>query len=96
MIQPSRLSVSFENSVNLLSLLKQNKVSIDNSCGGNGTCGTCLVKVIATEKKLESRNELENEMANDRGFSDSERLSCQLEICASLEIQIPLTSRKRD
>lgn len=53
-------------------------VDIDHSCGGNGTCGTCRVFVKMSDgKSLPIRDELEQEMAEDRGFAEAERLACQ-------------------
>lgn len=52
-------------------------VELDHTCGGNGTCGTCLIEVLEGLDKLEARSELEAEMAVDRGFSPQERLACQ-------------------
>lgn len=53
-------------------------ISIDHTCGGSGTCGTCLVHIVKGGKELDERNELESEMAQDRGFADDERLACQI------------------
>lgn len=52
-------------------------IEIDHSCGGNGTCGTCLVTVEKGLELLGPRDELEQEMAEDRHFSTNERLCCQ-------------------
>jgi 2Fe-2S ferredoxin len=53
------------------------RVEIDHSCDGNGTCGTCLVTVESGLELLGPRDSIEQEMAEDRGFSDNERLCCQ-------------------
>lgn len=50
---------------------------LEHSCGGNGTCGTCLVIVEKGLEKMGHRDELEQEMANDRSFLPQERLCCQ-------------------
>lgn len=63
-------------------------VSIDHTCGGHGTCGTCLVEVISGLEHLGPRNELESEMAQDRGFKDCERLACQTAVEASLTVRL--------
>ncbi len=53
-------------------------VEIDHSCGANGTCGTCRVFVkMSGGESLPARDELEQEMADDRGFAEDERLACQ-------------------
>lgn len=53
-------------------------IPLDHACGGSGTCGTCLVHIVKGPGNLEQRNQLESEMAMDRGFRDEERLACQM------------------
>lgn len=54
-------------------------IPLDHSCGGYGTCGTCRVHVVTNEVScLGPRNEVEAEMAEERGFSHNERLACQI------------------
>lgn len=70
----------------LLSVLMRNNVPIHSSCGGMGTCTTCRV-VIIEDRGLESRNELEQEAASERGFDTNERLSCQIENWEYIKVQ---------
>lgn len=63
-------------------------IPIDHTCGGHGTCGTCLVEVVEGLENLGSRNEIEAEMAADRGFEKHERLACQSAIIEGLTIQL--------
>lgn len=53
-------------------------IDIDHTCGGNATCGTCLVHVVDGLEKLKPRDDQELEMANERGFNEDERLACQI------------------
>lgn len=64
----------------LLDLAVENSVDLPHSCGGMGTCGTCRVRLKVEIGPCPERNEIECEMANERGFASDERLSCQLEI----------------
>lgn len=73
----------------LLEGLLARDVSINHACGGNGTCGTCRVEVVSDLKSLPARNEIEQEMADDRGFKKEERLACQLDITKTISIRIP-------
>lgn len=63
-------------------------IPLDHTCGGNGTCGTCLVDVVSGLELLGPRNEIEAEMAQDREFKDSERLACQTAVNVSLTVQL--------
>lgn len=63
-------------------------IPLNHTCGGHGTCGTCRVRVRAGLEKLGPRNEIEAEMAQDRGFTDEERLACQIPPVADLTVEI--------
>lgn len=77
-----------KESTSLLDFLIKKKVDINHSCGGFGTCGTCRV-FVKNYEILESRESIEQEMADDRGFLPSERLACQNHVIAGLVIEIP-------
>lgn len=71
-----RVYLKSENE-SILGVALRNKISISHTCGGNATCGTCLVVVEQGLEELSSRNEWEQEMADERGYNDNERLACQ-------------------
>jgi 2Fe-2S ferredoxin len=64
-------------------------VDISHSCGGNGTCGTCRVWVREGLELFAPRNEVEQEMAEERAFKPEERLCCQNQACSGLVLEIP-------
>ena len=70
----------------LLSYLIDNKVEINSSCGGKGSCGYCKVKVaegggqiLPTEEIFMSRQEKQEGM----------RLACQVKVKNDVVISIP-------
>ncbi len=73
---------------NLLELLLNNKIDVFNSCGGNGTCGTCRVIIEENLEKLPPRNEIELEFAEMRGFEKNERLCCQIKPLDGLVVKL--------
>ena len=72
----------------LLDFAWRNKVKIPTSCGGGGSCGACRV-IVSGDIKSEPRNDIEQSMADDRGFKQNERLSCQISPCAGMVVEIP-------
>lgn len=74
----------------LLEILVENSVEISHSCGGMGSCGTCRVFITSRVGELPQRTEVENEIANDRGFTSHERLSCQVTFADALAGDAPL------
>lgn len=77
----------------LLDVLNAHKISINQSCGGFGSCTTCRIFVKFGQEKLSEKSELELEHARDRGFAMNERLACQTEFdvltIQNLEIILP-------
>ena len=80
--------IKFNAGENLLNTLNANKVSISQSCDGNGTCTTCRVFILKGLESCSPRTEIENERAIERNFAENERLACQTYIEGDLEIEI--------
>jgi 2Fe-2S ferredoxin len=73
--------------VSVLDVALRAGIAIDHTCGGHATCGTCMVNVVEGWEKLGPRDELELEMAADRGFADHERLACQIRPVSGLVVK---------
>jgi ferredoxin, 2Fe-2S len=73
----------------VLEVALDNRLPLNHSCDGNASCGTCRIRIVSSETPLEERNELEAELAADRGFAPDERLACQLTACSGLKFKIP-------
>ena len=80
--------MEFRAGDNLLDTLNANKVSISQSCGGNGTCTTCRVFILKGLDQCAPRTELENERAEERNFENHERLSCQTQLLGNVQLEI--------
>jgi len=89
---PSKKTVSFEGHPSILEVALANEIPLNHSCGGMGSCTTCLVVIKKGLEKLTSRAELEQEHANIRGFQDHERLACQTSAADGLVVAIPSES----
>lgn len=83
------LQIPVNEQSSVLKVLLDNKIEIDHSCGGFGTCGTCRIYVRSDLKQLDVRNEIEQERADDLKFEEHERLACQLHPKNGLAIEIP-------
>lgn len=79
----------FEGSPSILELAIANGAPLNHSCGGMGSCTTCLVQIISTPRPLNARTDLEVEHAEARGFADFERLACQTLAVDGLVVEIP-------
>lgn len=81
-------SIEFKPPANVLDLLNKNKININQSCEGSGSCATCQFIVLDGENNLSPRTEIESERALERNFAQNERLACQTVIVGFVEIQI--------
>ncbi|MEQ1723126.1 MAG: 2Fe-2S iron-sulfur cluster-binding protein [Pseudobdellovibrio sp.] len=80
--------MEFSRGDNLLDTLNANKVSISQSCDGNGSCTTCLVYILKGLESCSPRTEIEMERALERNFAANERLACQTCMNEDVEIEI--------
>jgi len=88
-ISPYNVRIECDGKSSLLQLILKEGLEINHSCGGHGACGTCRVIVEEIKAKLPPRSELEQERADERGFTDLERLACQLLACPGIKIRLP-------
>ena len=88
-IEPFSVDIPVDNEKTVLELGLKKGLPIENSCGGSGSCGTCRVFIRAGAENLEPRNEVELSMAEDRGFLENERLSCQISPVEALVVEVP-------
>jgi ferredoxin, 2Fe-2S len=84
-----KVNVEPERHESVLDLILAQSLDISHSCGGMGTCGTCRIEVLEAPEGLRPRNEIEQEMARERGFENHERLACQTPAQSGLKIRIP-------
>ncbi|MEK6774254.1 MAG: 2Fe-2S iron-sulfur cluster-binding protein [Bdellovibrionota bacterium] len=75
-VQPMARPISASHNQTILESLLSAAIEIDHSCGGNGTCGTCRVRVENIEL-MPGPNEIEAELRTEIPFDSNERLACQ-------------------
>ena len=87
---PDNINIGYgEPAPTILDLAIYHELSLNHSCGGMGTCGTCRVVIESETLGLPARNEIEDEMAKERGFQPEERLACQTCVYSGMRIRIP-------
>ena len=86
---PAKKTVPFTGHQSVLELAMANDIPLNHSCGGMASCTTCLIKVVKGLDKVPPRNELEQEHADLRNFSNDERLACQTPALPGLVVEVP-------
>lgn len=87
-IGPAEIAVEAKPGETVQEALLRNQFDIGSSCGGVGTCTTCLISVKSGLEKLPPKNELELERSEERALAENERLSCQIYPHSNLKIEI--------
>ena len=77
-ILPSGKEIKVKKGTEILEAVHLVELPIEASCGGEGTCGDCVVKVISGEIEVESYGELSNP-----DIEDGYILACKSRIASS-------------
>jgi ferredoxin, 2Fe-2S len=72
--------------VTILDVLNAKEISINQSCGGNGSCGTCRIVVSDLKSFICEKSDYERQMSVELNLKNDERLACQCEIKFESEI----------
>lgn len=78
--------VTVEAGANLMQALLDHQVPVASSCGGEGVCTKCLIKVIEGKENLSPPNETENDLREIHDFPKNERISCQTQVLGDITI----------
>ena len=70
----------------LLNILSANDLFLPSACGGGGTCGQCMLKVLAGGGALLPT---EATHINKRMAADGVRLACQVNVDQDMRIEVP-------
>lgn len=76
-ILPDDKTIDIDEEKTLLEGSLEREIPHVNACGGIGKCSTCRVYILEGVENCGSRNEEEEEMANNLNFGPEIRLACQ-------------------
>lgn len=91
--QPSGLSASVDKGALITGAMLQAGVLLPLDCGGNGTCGRCLVSVSGP---VSPPSEAEKRLLDQQRLDQGWRLACQTQALGDLEVRVPETSESAD
>lgn len=86
---PSGKKAEISKVDSVLAAALQAGIELNHSCEGMGSCTTCRIIVRKGLEKIPRRNEIEQERAEERGYSDEERLACQIKPIDGLVVEVP-------
>ena len=86
--QPSGLRLACNQPINGLDAARQAGIELIAVCGGEGTCGKCIIQLLSDIEDYPPANADEDHISNDK-LEQGYRLACQLTINKNTRIYIP-------
>ena len=86
---PLKKTCFFQGEPSVLEVAMAHGLPLNHSCGGMGSCTTCLVRVRHGLEGLPPPADVEAEHVEARGFRIHERLACQIPAHDGLVVEIP-------
>lgn len=71
---------------NVMKTLLEHDIAVASSCGGEGVCVKCVLKVSSGRENLSAPNELEQELHEIHDLSRNERVSCQTQVLGDVTL----------
>ena len=87
-LKPTNQILEVNSKKTLLEQLNKNDIILNSSCGGFGTCGDCVVKIVKGEDQCSPPTYEEIKLLGNVFHLTHERLSCQLKILGDVEVDI--------
>jgi uncharacterized 2Fe-2S/4Fe-4S cluster protein (DUF4445 family) len=78
----------------LLDVARQAGVGLTSICGGNSTCGRCMVRVISG--RVSPISQTERDLMDDESVEEGMRLACLTRVLDHVKIEVPPCSRLVD
>lgn len=88
--QPLGRRVQVAEGSSLLEAARKAGVGLNAVCGGAGSCGTCIVRVL--EGEVSPANKSEEKFLSHRELSEGHRLACQVDVWGDVLVDVPPSS----
>ncbi len=83
---PAGKSKEVKEGATILSAANQCRVSIGQSCSGEGLCGWCKVKIVSGLEHMMPPGEIEKKLIEEKEFSHDERAACLAKIKGDITV----------
>jgi len=81
-----RKALQVEKGVNLMRALLDAGIPVASSCGGDGVCAKCRVRVLEGAANLTPETDIEALRRHSHDLEKNERLSCQAEVLGPITV----------
>ena len=84
-----RPSIQIESGSLLMKSLLDNGIPVASSCGGDGVCRKCVLKIVKGRENLVAPNDLEEHLIERDQLSSDQRVSCQVVVNGDITVDAP-------
>jgi 2Fe-2S ferredoxin len=88
-LMKSKKVVQVPEGSNLMSSLLDAGVPVASSCGGDGVCAKCHLKILEGKEHLSKETQEEQELKEINDISKGERISCQTSVLGDVTVDAP-------
>ncbi len=85
----NRSSIQVEKGTLLMKALLENGIPIASSCGGDGVCRKCVLKIVKGAENLPAPHELEEHLIERDSLAKDQRISCQVAVNGDITVDAP-------
>ena len=89
--QPRGLRIDCFQPINGLDAARQAGINLSSVCGGEGTCGKCVIQLLTGAENFEPSN-IEKKHLSPEKLNQGYRLACQITLDSDVKIYIPAES----
>lgn len=83
---PSKKIIEVPAKTNLMNAIIQAELPIGSSCGGEGICAKCIVKVVKGIENISKPNPTEKKLIAREKLEENIRISCQTKVLDDVSI----------
>ncbi len=87
---PDNIEIEIFERITILEASRRAGINLIASCGGNGICGTCKIRIL---NNVDPPDETEIELLSEKELSENWRLACRRLIQDGMIVEIPLQYR---
>ena len=66
--------------------LLQHDIAVASSCGGEGVCCKCILKIVEGRENLSPIESLESDLREIHDLARNERVSCQAQVLGDVKV----------
>lgn len=85
-VKPNLKSIDVNSESSLMDQLLANQLPVASSCGGQGVCGKCAIRIVKGQENLSPESEYDTFLKAKNNIPSDCRISCQVKVLGNVTI----------